>query len=86
MSKALAHVWPRGMFPVLGRQIGANWSKRPYFGSALMCPGQMVISEPYMSSNSRSLCVTLSVHFEQAGRRVVLCADMFFEGLSRGLR
>lgn len=78
--------WRRVTFPVLSRRIGANWSKRPYFRNALFRSGQIAVSEPYMSSSSKTLCVTLSVHVERAGRGVVLCADVLFEGLSQALQ
>jgi EAL domain-containing protein (putative c-di-GMP-specific phosphodiesterase class I) len=76
----------RGPFPLLSRRAGAQWSKRPYFRHAVLHSGQIAVSEPYMSSSSKTLSVTLSVHVRRGGRGFVLCGDVLFEGLSRQLR
>jgi EAL domain-containing protein (putative c-di-GMP-specific phosphodiesterase class I) len=75
----------RATFPLLARRTGANWSKRAYFRDALLRPGQTIVSEPYMSSSSKHLCVTLSVYVRVAGRGFVLGGDVLFEGLCRAL-
>ncbi len=75
----------REPFPLLSRRAGANWSKRPYFRNAVFRSGQIAVSEPYMSSSSKTLCVTLSVHVRRGGCGLVLCEDVLFEGLSRQL-
>lgn len=68
-------------FPLLTRSAGANWSKRRYFRDAVNRPGEMVVSEPYVTSGSMNLCVTLAACIETlAGRRVV-CGDVLFEEL-----
>lgn len=79
-------VWHRTTFPLLARRPGANWSKRAYFRNALVRSGETIVSEPYMSSSSTNLCVTLSAHVRTAGGGFVLCADVLFEGLSQALR
>ncbi|WP_206956972.1 sensor domain-containing phosphodiesterase [Trinickia acidisoli] len=75
----------RATFPLLARSTGANWSKRAYFRDALVRPGETIVSEPYMSSSSKNLCVTLSAHVNVAGRGFVLGADLLFEGLCHTL-
>jgi EAL domain-containing protein (putative c-di-GMP-specific phosphodiesterase class I) len=79
---ALLH---RTTFPLLER-TGANWSKRAYFRNALARSGETIVSEPYMSSASTNLCVTLSTHVRAHGGGFVLCAEVLFEGLSGALR
>jgi len=73
--------WRRTTFPVLARSSGANWSKRTYFRDALVRPGETIVSEPYMSSSSKNLCVTLSAYLNVGGSGFVLGADILFEGL-----
>ena len=77
--------WRRATFPLLARSAGANWSKRTYFRDALVRPGETIVSEPYMSSSSKNLCVTLSVLVQVGGQGFVLGADILFEGLCRTL-
>jgi len=72
-------------FPLLARRAGANWSKRAYFRDALLRPGETIVSEPYMSSSSTNLCVTLSAFVRTGERGFVLGADIAFEGWSRHL-
>lgn len=76
----------RVIFPMLARGKGANWSKRPYFRHAVFRPGHVAISEPYMSSSSRTLCVTLSVFVSRHGQGYVLCADVLFDEFSKTLK
>jgi EAL domain-containing protein (putative c-di-GMP-specific phosphodiesterase class I) len=73
--------WRRATFPLLARTAGANWSKRTYFRDALVRPGETIVSEPYMSSSSKNLCVTLSAYVKVGGRGFVLGADILFDGL-----
>lgn len=68
-------------FPMLGRSNGANWSKRPYFRDAVSHPGEAVVSEPYVTSGSMNLCVTLAACVESGGVRYVVCGDVLFEEL-----
>lgn len=77
--------WLRTTFPLLARSAGANWSKRTYFRDALVHPGETIVSEPYMSSSSKNLCVTLSAYVNVDGRGFVLGADILFEALYRVL-
>ncbi|MGV2289789.1 EAL domain-containing protein [Trinickia sp. YCB016] len=82
--ESLAHSKRRRVtFPLLSRPAGANWSKRAYFRNALAHPGTVMVSEPYMSSSSTNLCVTLSVHIKTAQGGRVVGGDVLFEGLSR---
>jgi len=75
----------KSTFPLLARRTGANWSKRTYFRNALNHSGTIQISEPYMSTSSTNLCVTLSIHVKTAQGTYVLGGDVLFEGLSRML-
>jgi len=68
-------------FPMLGRRKDANWSKRPYFRDAMSHPGETVVSEPYVTSGSMNLCLTLAACVESGGVRYVLCGDVLFEEL-----
>lgn len=77
--------WRRSTFPLLARSSGANWSKRSYFRDALVRPGETIVSEPYMSSSSKNLCVTVSTHVTVDGRGFVLGGDILFEALCRML-
>jgi EAL domain-containing protein (putative c-di-GMP-specific phosphodiesterase class I) len=70
-------------FPMLTRRADANWSKRPYFRNAASHPGATVVSEPYVTSGSMNLCVTLAVCVETEEARYVICGDVLFEELGR---
>ncbi|MFL9961749.1 EAL domain-containing protein [Paraburkholderia sediminicola] len=70
-------------FPMLTRRAGANWSKRPYFRNAVSHPGETVVSEPYVTSGSMNLCVTLAVCVETDGAKYVICGDVLFQELGR---
>lgn len=78
--------WRRPTFALLMQRNGANWSKRPYFRNALFHPGQVVVSEPYMSSSARNHCITLAIQLSRGRHTYVLCADVLFDGLTQYLR
>ncbi|TKC87829.1 EAL domain-containing protein [Trinickia terrae] len=82
--EAQGHPMRREMpFPLLTRRTGANWAKRAYFRNALAHPGTLMVSEPYMSSSSTNLCVTLSIYIRTLHGGRVVGGDVLFEGLSR---
>lgn len=68
-------------FPLLTRSAGAHWSKRRYFRDAMSRPGETVVSEPYVTSGSMNLCVTLAVCVETDSGKRVVCGDVLFEEL-----
>ena len=68
-------------FALLTRGVGANWSKRPYFRDAVSHPGETVLSEPYVTSSSMNLCVTLAMCAVSDVERYVICGDVLFEEL-----
>jgi EAL domain-containing protein (putative c-di-GMP-specific phosphodiesterase class I) len=68
-------------FALLTRGVGANWSKRPYFRDAVSHSGETVLSEPYVTSSSMNLCVTLAMCAVSDVERYVICGDVLFEEL-----
>lgn len=71
-----ARYWP------LTNAIGASWSHREYFKSALSHPGQVVRTGPYYSLPDGRHCITLSIARSDAGQAFVLCCDLAETGLS----
>ncbi|MGI4903173.1 MAG: EAL domain-containing protein, partial [Janthinobacterium lividum] len=81
----------RRFMPLLNSD-GARWDRRPYFRSAVLDPGRVHATRPYLSINEAHLCVTLSVAVElpdasgslqpsdgsadESSNFVVLCADV----------
>ncbi|CAM2182111.1 EAL domain-containing protein [Paraburkholderia sacchari] len=55
---------------------GANWLRRPYFRAALVAPGRVHVSPPYLSINEALPCVTLSMAVQVGDRLCVLCGDV----------
>ncbi|MFX1671088.1 EAL domain-containing protein [Paraburkholderia sp. A2WS-5] len=55
---------------------GANWLRRPYFRAALVAPGRVHTSSPYLSINEALPCVTLSMAVQVGDRLCVLCGDV----------
>jgi EAL domain-containing protein (putative c-di-GMP-specific phosphodiesterase class I) len=55
---------------------GANWSARHYFRRAMMEPGRIQRTRPYLSLNGPRMCMTFSVTVRLDGRQQVLCADV----------
>jgi EAL domain-containing protein (putative c-di-GMP-specific phosphodiesterase class I) len=66
----------RNRFEILTSGKGADWSTRSYFRRAIQHPGQIQITEPYLSIADADTCMTLSVAISMAGRAVVLCCDL----------
>jgi EAL domain-containing protein (putative c-di-GMP-specific phosphodiesterase class I) len=55
---------------------GANWLRRPYFRAALVAPGRVHVTSPYLSINEALPCVTLSMAVQVGDRLCVLCGDV----------
>ncbi len=63
-------------FRPLAQAEGASWAKRPYFRRAMIEPGIVQISRPYLSVAGGNLCRTLSycrAHAPHQGVKVVCC-------------
>ncbi|MCC5888435.1 MAG: EAL domain-containing protein [Gammaproteobacteria bacterium] len=65
-----ARFWP------LANAIGASWSHREYFRSALSHPGQVVRTGPYFSLPDGRHCLTLSIARSAGEPALVLCCDL----------
>jgi EAL domain-containing protein (putative c-di-GMP-specific phosphodiesterase class I) len=63
-------------FAPLADVAGANWGARHYFRRAVLQPGRIQKSRPYLSLSGPKTCITLSVSVWFAGARHVLCADL----------
>jgi hypothetical protein len=55
---------------------GADWSARHYFRRAMLEPGRIQRTRPYLSLNGPRMCMTFSVTVRVEGRQQVLCADL----------
>ncbi|MHB8920309.1 MAG: sensor domain-containing phosphodiesterase [Halothiobacillus sp.] len=80
---AFAPISIKNRFRPLANAEGASWAKRPYFRRAMIEPGMVQISRPYLSVAGGNLCRTLSycrAHAPHHGIKVVCCdinwADM----------
>ena len=63
-------------FAPLHNVAGANWSARHYFRRAMLEPGGIQRTRPYLSLNGPRMCMTFSVTVQVEGRQQVLCADV----------
>lgn len=66
----------RDPFAPLRDSSQARWSRRPYFRRAVSSPGQVQVTRPYMTVQNLRMCVTLSVSFDMAGERMIVCGDI----------
>lgn len=55
---------------------GAVWRHREYFRRAIAEPGQIQVTRPYLSGDTASMCVTLSIALSIGGEQRVLCVDL----------
>jgi EAL domain-containing protein (putative c-di-GMP-specific phosphodiesterase class I) len=55
---------------------GASWLRRPYFRTALVTPGRVHVTGPYLSINEALPCVTLSMAVQVGERMCVVCGDV----------
>lgn len=65
-----ARYWP------LANAIGASWSHREYFKSALAHPGQVMRTGPYFSLPDGQHCLTLSIAKNSDDQTLILCCDL----------
>ncbi|MBC7781905.1 MAG: EAL domain-containing protein [Proteobacteria bacterium] len=56
--------------------IGADWSRRNYFQTAIAQPRKVHASAPYLSASSPIQCITLSIALLVNGETRVLCGDI----------
>ncbi len=63
-------------FRPLADTQGANWSRKPYFRKAVIHPGKVKVSRPYLSLTGAEMCITLSICIERGGERRILCCDL----------
>lgn len=54
----------------------ADWFRRHYLRRALLQPGQLQITRPYLSITGAHMCVTLSMRFSNGLQESVLCCDL----------
>ena len=77
---ATANVTPTNeQFAPLADVRGAVWRHREYFRRAVAEPGQIQVTRPYLSGDTASMCVTLSIALTLNGEQRVLCVDLACE-------
>lgn len=59
----------------------AIWHRRDYFRMAIAHPGEVQVTEPYLSICGNRSCVTLSIGFLNRGALQVLCADIEWDSV-----
>lgn len=69
-------------FAVLEDVNDARWFRRTYFRRALVQPGQVQMSRPYLSLTGAHMCVTLSIALEIDGETRVFCCDLNWETMA----
>jgi len=69
-------------FAVLEDVNDARWFRRTYFRRALVQPGQVQMSRPYLSLTGAHRCVTLSIALEIDGETRVFCRDLNWETMA----
>lgn len=57
---------------------GANWNRKPYFRNAIVHPGKVKVTRPYLSLSGVELCITLSICVELNETMQVLCCDISY--------
>lgn len=68
------HQDPR--FKPLEDAKSADWFRRHYLKRAMLHPGQLQVTRPYLSITGAHMCVTLSKLFSHNDRKLVLCCDL----------
>jgi EAL domain-containing protein (putative c-di-GMP-specific phosphodiesterase class I) len=58
---------------------GARWSRRGYFRSAMDNISSVQNTQPYLSSASANVCITISLAFRLQGKVCVLCGDVVWD-------
>ena len=54
----------------------ADWFRRHYLRRAILHPGQLQITRPYLSITGAHMCVTLSMRFSNGFQDSILCCDL----------
>lgn len=54
----------------------ADWYRRHYMKRAIMHPGQLQITRPYLSITGAHMCITLSMMFKGVAGDIILCCDL----------
>ncbi|MCP4116981.1 MAG: EAL domain-containing protein [Desulfobacteraceae bacterium] len=55
----------------------ADWFRRHYLRRAILHPGQLQITRPYLSITGAHMCVTLSMRCASGPKDSILCCDIF---------
>jgi len=63
-------------FKPLDDANSADWFRRHYMRRAIMHPGQLQITRPYLSITGAHMCSTLSMMFKAPSGDVILCCDL----------
>jgi EAL domain-containing protein (putative c-di-GMP-specific phosphodiesterase class I) len=67
---------PSPRFAPIADSSSGRWDNRPYFVDAQAKPQEVIVSAPYLSVTGLSLCVTLTIAIQRAGRTIVAGADL----------
>ncbi|MBF0153803.1 MAG: EAL domain-containing protein [Magnetococcales bacterium] len=60
---------------------GADWSRRQYFRRAMARPGEVQVTDSYLSLPDARMCVTLSLALRRKDGTIrVVCADLAWDG------
>lgn len=54
----------------------ADWFRRHYLRRAILHPGQLQVTRPYLSITGAHMCITVSIKFSAGGSESVLCCDI----------
>ncbi len=55
----------------------ADWFRRHYLKRAILHPGQLQVTRPYLSITGAHMCITLSIKFSAGLDQSVLCCDLW---------
>ncbi len=77
-------------FRPLSDTRGANWNRKPYFRNAIIHPGKVKVTRPYLSITGVEMCITLSICIEVEEQLRIICCDLSYQDdaanpLSEGL-
>nr|WP_306805890.1 EAL domain-containing protein [Caballeronia sp. BR00000012568055] len=67
---------PSERFAPIADASTGRWDNRPYFVDAHAKPQEVIASAPYLSVTGSSLCVTLTIATQRAGRTIVAGVDL----------
>lgn len=77
--------WPQSnRFRPLADTRGANWNRKPYFRNAIVHPGKVKVTRPYLSITGVEMCITLSICIEVDGGQRILCCDLDYQDVLKG--